>query len=194
MPDSSDSDPPATYAESARRKNAAYRKAYADWVAGLTAAERDRLRAKGLLEPVSDLDGSASNAPVVERGEEKERAYAQLVDSSSEVAFVLPEDAEGSADDGGNAEADSLRLRALRDFLCARGNPERDWAALRYLLGFGSCGEHARALGMTKQAFDYHVRTLQEALGLPPLGNQRSRAARKKYALANRRKLMLALG
>lgn len=187
MPDTTDSDPPATYAENARRKNAAYRKAYADWVAGLTAAERDRLRAKGLLEPVSDLDGSASNAPVVERGEEKERAYAQLVDSCSEVAFVLPEDAEGSAD-GGKGD-DSLRLRALRDFLCARGNPERDWAALRYLLGFGSCEEHALALGLTKQAFDYHVRTLQEALGLPPLGNQRSKAARLAYARSNRRRL-----
>lgn len=177
------------YAAGALRRNEAYRKAYADWVASLPPDKLEELRLKGLHEPMPD--GSAGPTPA-ERDTEKETAYANHIASLLVQDFELPLEPgdEGHTPEGtAEPEMSPLRLRALRDFLCARGNPECAWAALRYLLGFGTCEEHARALGLTKQAFAYHVRTTQEALHLPPLGNQKSLRARKQYALANRRKL-----
>lgn len=177
------------YAAGAAHRNAAYRKAYAEWVDTLPPDKREELRLKGLLTPLTD--GSAW-APPAERDPDREDDHADRIDTLAVEEFNLPLEPgdEGYTPEGSAEPAPSpLRLRALRDFLCARGDPQCAWAALRYLLGFGTCESHARALGLTKQAFGYHVRCIQEALHLPPLGNQKSAKARRKYALANRRKL-----
>lgn len=178
-----------TYAAGAAHRNEAYRRAYAEWVATLPPDKQEELRRKGLHEALAD--GSAGPAPAAS-DPEREEAHDNYLEALSVHGFELPLEPgdEGYAPEGAaEPETSPLRMRALRDFLCARGDPECAWAALRYLLGFGTCEEHARALGQTKQAFGYHVRSMQEELHLPPLGNQKTRQARRKYALANRRKL-----
>lgn len=177
-----------------QRRNKDYRIEYARWFASLPPDKKEELRRKGLHEPLQD--GSSESAPA-ERDPEREMAYANHIASLRTYDFELPleEGDEGYApEDAADHEMSPVHRRALYDFLCAWGNPERTWAVLRYLLGFGTCEEHARALGLTKQAFSYHVRTTQKALHLPPLGNQKSLSARKKYVLANRRKLRCVFG
>ena len=180
-----------SYAEGSASRESAYRAAfqsaaYRQWVAGLTPEQREEAQKKGLLEPKVDHDTQGEVTPSEER--------RRVPEATSD--FILPPE-EGEAPEeelslsalvreGG---ADSIHRRALQDFLCSHGNPELTWACLQYLAGYGTCEAHAKALGLSRQAFNYHVRTIQKELGLPPMGNQRSESARRKYSRTNRRRL-----
>lgn len=159
------------------------------WVSSLSPADLERARKLGLLQPYIAHDGSTSD-----EADEEACSCAEAT-----VDFYLPLE----PGDSGYKESEvkdrmksRSQFRLLRDFLCSYSKPKLAWACLRYLLGFGSCEEHGRALGMTRQAFHYHVQQMQKRLGLPPMGNQRSEKVRRQYALMNRRRLkaILTLG
>ena len=81
-------------------------------------------------------------------------------------------------------------VQELQAFLTQDGNPKLRAACLNYLLDQGSTTieECAKKMGMSKQAFHYHVRQIEKQLGLPPMGNQRKQSSREAYRLSNRRR------
>lgn len=182
------------YAAREKKRLADYRaafkgEAYEKWVASLSADELERARKNGLLHPYIAHDGAASD-----EADEEACSCAEAT-----VDFYLPlepgDSGYGEPEKSRKAESRIYR-RLLHDFLCSFSRPKVAWACLRYLLGFGSCSDHGQALGMTRQAFHYHVRLVQKRLGIPPMGNQRSEKVRLQYALMNRRRLkaILTLG
>lgn len=170
------------YAHREGKRNEAYREAYrsADfkaWVKSLTPEQRLHAEKLGLLAPRIDgasvqpgvEDLSPSQTPKTDGGIEG------LIDGKTRLSVIY-------------AALDDYHRRMLHSFICRKGRPVLQWASLSYLCGNGTCAKHARQLGMSKQAFHYHVRCVQKLLGLPPLGNQKSEAAREKYRLMNSRR------
>lgn len=170
------------YARGEARRMAGYKAAfespaYKRWVASLTPAQRETAESRGLLRPHEEAKGSRLGI--------------------DELPPCLEPQVDGGFDGGeGEAEASRLCLDLLTEeqkdmlsaFLQQGGNPRLRWACLRYLLGYGTCLSHAKALGMRKQAFHYHVRQMERQLGLPPMANQRSESVRDSYRLSNRRR------
>ncbi len=185
---------PDTYAKREHLRNRNYRAAFASpearaWAAALTPAQRERAEALGLLKPCIDPapgDNSIDTLPCAlePRAEDKRSAneiplplHKRLMAAKAHPAWrnLLGDD-------------ESHHGTMLQAFVMSSGQPKLCWACLCYLAGSGTCESHAQSLGMSKQAFHYHVRTLEKQLGLPPQGNQRSEAARQSYRLANRKK------
>lgn len=170
------------YARGEARRMAGYKAAfespeYKRWVASLTPAQRETAEGRRLLCPHEDAEGGRLGI--------------------DELPPSLEPQVAGEFDGGeGEAESPRLGLDTLTDeqkdmlsaFLQQGGNPRLRWACLRYLLGYGTCLSHAKALGMRKQAFHYHVRQMERQLGLPPMANQRSESVRDSYRLSNRRR------
>lgn len=170
------------YAHREGKRNEAYREAYrsADfkaWVKSLTPEQRLHAEKLGLLAP--RIDG-ASVQPGVEdlppaHTPKTDGEFGMLIDGKTWLQDLY-------------ASLDEYHRRMLHSFICRKGRPRLQWSCLSYLCGNGTCAKHARQLGMSKQAFHYHVRSVQKLLGLPPLGNQKSEAAREKYRLTNSRR------
>lgn len=170
------------YAKRESSRNESYRNAYrsADfkaWVKSLTPEQRLHAEKLGLLAP--RIDG-ASVQPGVEdlspaHTPKTDGGFEVLIDGKTRLSDIY-------------ASLDDYHRRMLHSFICRKGRPVLQWASLSYLCGSGTIEQHARQLGMSKQAFHYHVRTVQKLLGLPPLGNQKSEAAREKYRLMNHRR------
>lgn len=163
------------YAALASVRDRAYLAAYASpeadaWRASLTPAQRLDAEAKGLLAPCLPTNGGGTS-----------------VDALPPAKQPLVEACVGEDDEAQERERfmdycsspEQVELLAL--FLQEGGNPKLRWACLRFLMGHGTCESHAQRLGMTRQAFSHQVRTLQERLGLPAMGNQKSASAREKY-------------
>ena len=170
------------YAHREGKRNEAYREAYrsADfkaWVKSLTPEQRLHAEKLGLLAP--RIDG-ASVQPGVEdlspsQTPKTDGGFGGLIDGKTRLQDLY-------------ASLDEYHRRMLHSFICRKGRPGLQWSCLSYLCGNGTCAKHARQLGMSKQTFHYHVRSVQKLLGLPPLGNQKSEAAREKYRLMNSRR------
>ncbi len=168
------------YARGEARRMAEYKAAfespaYKRWVASLTPAQREAAESRGLLRPHEEAMGSRLGI--------------------DELPPCLEPQVDGGFD-GGEGKASRLCLDSLTEeqkdmlsaFLQQGRNPRLRWACLRYLLGYGTCLSHARALGMRKQAFHYHVRQMEKQLGLPPMANQRRESVRDSYRRFNRRR------
>lgn len=179
-------------AEAARRR--AYRSAYSSaealtWMAGLKDDAKARAEALGLLKPLLDStsrDGSleplsAATEPCQDDSYD-DGLVARPLRDRERAASVHPAWRKLLGD------VETHRAELMRAFLESSDNPKRCWACLCFLLGQGTCAHYAKNLGMSKQAFHYHVRKLEKMLGLPPMGNQRSEAARRSYCLTNRRR------
>ena len=179
-----------------------YRAAYASpearaWIAGLSPAEREKAQRLGLLEPLVDDGGSASgpafDTPRRDVVEAIDSVMAQPfcnLDGNSESPSAIP--AEGWIAVFRDMKPGDAFPEEARAFLEQGGNPRLRWACVCFLLGRDSCAKLARSVGMSKQAFHYHVRQLQKQLGLPPMGKQKCGKARRSYRLANRRKARAA--
>lgn len=177
------------YAAAEIRRMQAYRDAFSGpaaqaWMAAMSPEERERAEAAGLLQP--RLEGQQMGLSLEELTEK------QMPTVEPEVGGLREDEADAPLslmdimlDGKGSNEA----RQVVHDFLCASGHPELTWSCLQYLCGYGTCEEHAKRHGMSRQSFNYHVRTLQEQLGLPPMGNQKKASSRSKYRQNNRRKL-----
>lgn len=182
------------YAKRESSRNQQYRKSFLSpaaqkWMASLSPAQREHAEKLGLLEP--RMEGMSNGLSVEKLPAALEPRVEDVYDdglvarpfrrsSRSSIPDVGWDDLLCSTDDGS-----SSRLHA---FLCQGGNPRLRWACVCYLLGKGSCESFARKLGVSKQAFHYHVRKLEKQLGLPPLANQRSEVAREHYRESNKRR------
>lgn len=165
----------------------AYRDAYESeeakaWIAGLSPEQREQAERAGLLRP--KLDG-------IHKGISLEDLSAKQMPCVGPDVAGLREDPAPPASlidilQGGPGCESAQQV--LRDFLCASGHPELTWSCLQYLSSNASAKELAKRHGMSKQTFNYHVRTLQEQLGLPPMGTQKKASSRQKYQQSNRRK------
>lgn len=172
--------------EATRKK--AYRAAYDSpeyhaWVASLTPAQRASAESLGLLAPHFDAfsvgGSSADNLP------------PSLEPAKEDADFDADVIAAPFRQDGLEAiysQLDEEHKQLIEAFLQQDGNPQLRWACLRYVFGEGTCESHAKALGMSKQAFHYHVRKIGDQLGVSVLGNQRGAKARDSYRNLNRRR------
>ncbi len=177
------------YSELEAERLQAYRDAYESaeakaWIESLTPEQRERAERLKLLKP--KIDGPQKGLSV------EELSLKQLPTVEPDVEGWRDDEAEPALnlmdimqDGQGCKEA----RQVVHDFLCASGHPELTWSCLQYLCGYGTCEEHAKRHRMSRQSFNYHVRTLQEQLGLPPMGNQKKASSRSKYRQSNRRKL-----
>ena len=167
-------------------RNRAYREAYESpeakkWLESLSPETRLHAQELGLLEPRLDwaVNGHSIDQLVGENEPREEGDFNQ-----GPLSVVERRRMKRS---GSNSSTDRNR-KLLRAFLQRNGNPRLTWAAIRYLQGNGSLESHARAIGMSKQDFHYHVRQVEKQLGLPPMGNQRKQSSREAYRIGNRRR------
>lgn len=168
------------YARAARYRAAFESEEAKAWRESLNPEEYARAKRYGLLEPQLD------SAP-----------FDTKVDSLPQSMVVSTKNPFAGRGEARDAERDLERLlntccsprhrRALEVFLSSGPIKGLRWACLRYLAGHGTVKSQATRFGMSKQAFDYHVRQLKEKLDLPALGNSRGEAASLAYALTNRR-------
>lgn len=177
------------YAEKEARRLRSYRDAYESvaaraWIASLTPAQREHAEQLGLLAP--RLDSPQKGLSVEDLSEKQQPAVGPQVEGLREDETEAPPSLMDIMQGG---QGSSAARQVVHDFLCATGHPELTWSCLQYLCGYGTCEEHAKRHRMSRQSFNYHVRTLQEQLGLPPMGNQKKASSRSKYRRSNRRKL-----
>ena len=185
---------PDTYAKREHLRNRNYRAAFASpearaWAAALTPAQRERAEALGLLKPCIDPapgDNSIDTLPcALEPRAEDKRSANEIplpIRQRMNATTAHPVWRRLFGDD------ETRYGEMLYAYLQSSGHPALRWACLCYLMGQGTCATHAQEMHMSRQAFHYHVRTLEKQLGLPPQGNQRSDNARKSYRAANRKK------
>ncbi len=175
---------PDTYASRESSRNRAYRAAFASpearaWAAALTPAERARAQALGLLTPYIDPtpgDNSIETLPCALEPRVENRHFA----NERPILYRQPTDSYD--------ELNSHHQRLLQAFLQQDDNPALLWACLRFIMGRGTCTEHAKSLGLSKQTFHYHAQRLASLLGLPALGYRASDRAREAYRLLNSRR------
>ena len=175
---------PDEYALREKARSDAYRRAFMSpevqrWIAGLSPAERERARAAGLLDPYFDAVGgrdslddmTPAQEPSCEFVDQETQTEKETAQQEFQTFCRLP-------------DSSRVIIAALREL----GDPELNWACLRYLLGSGSCASHADALGMSRQDFHYHVGLLQGKLGLARTRLGKSERARRVYSTQNRRR------
>ncbi len=184
---------PDEYAKREHLRTRAYRKAYESpearaWAAALTPEQRERAQDLGLLAPYIDPapgNNSIETLPCAlePRAEDKrdEPELPRAVLQRLKEAGAHPAWRTLLGDD------EAHRGEMLLAFVMSSPQPKLCWACLSYLAGDGTCKSHAQQLGMSRQAFHYHVRTLEKQLGLPPQKNQRSKASRRPYRSTNRK-------
>lgn len=163
------------YAQREAERRRAYKAAYNSpevkkWIASLTPEQRKRAEEAGLLEP--KLDSAI--------GHSIEELPMKLRPSTEDA----PSDAQAFA---AKLLDDSSYREAFAAYLAGGMKPLLRQACLSYLLGNGTCEQHAKRLGMSKQAFHYHVKQAQRMLDLPKRPNQKSNAASPSYRNSNRR-------
>lgn len=182
-----------TYAAKEAVRTARYRAAYESeeakrWMNSLSQAERERAEALGLLQARIDndvtsrcIDTLSDNMKPREQQSYDDHLIAKPFRNRKGFGIRMDDILEKL----GMEDADELEA-----FLYQDGNPRLRRACLCYLLSQGgaTCKEYASDLGMSKQAFHYHVRQVEKQLGLPPMGNQRQEKARRAYRITNRRK------
>ncbi len=147
------------YALGARKRQQAYEAAYNSpearaWIASMTPDQRKRAEELGLLQPMPDAAPADTRLdtlpqrllPIVEHAPELEAAH--LVDALS----------------------DTHRRILASYFSRPCPHPKLRQHCLCFLLGIGSGVEHAKALGMSRQRFDYHALKMRDELELPSLG------------------------
>ena len=177
--------------EAYRRKlyEEAYESAEAKaWRDSLAPAERERAEALGLLQALPDTDVSSRSLDTIPL---KMQPQEIMEIESEEQSVAAPLRNKLSKN-----RAEILTTLGMQDvqelqaFLTQGGNPKLRAACLNYLLDQGSTTieECAKKMGMSKQAFHYHVRQIEKQLGLPPMGNQRKQSSRESYRLGNRRR------
>lgn len=173
------------YARKEARRDHAYKAAYQSdsakaWIASLTPAQRAHAESLGLLS--ARLESGGSGPSLENLPASLEPRLEPLIDEGRE-ALPFRKEEWGRIYDG----LDGRRNKLLMAFLQQSGNPRLCWACLRYLFGHGTCESHAKALGMSKQNFHYHVRRIERTFGLSSMGNQRSGRSRTSYRAMNRR-------
>lgn len=169
------------YARKKASRLRAYRAAYQSdeaqaWIASLPPGKREQAEQRGLLRPLEDRD--CYDRCIEELPAHLEPRQDAGIDGG-EPALLFRRAASAYEWDTGWAEllqqTENKAARLFQAFLAQDGNPRLRWACIRYLTGEGTCKSHARGLGISRQAFHYHVRKLSKQLGLPPMGNQKGR-------------------
>ncbi len=181
------------YASREAKRRRAYQAAYQSeeakaWVNSLSPTQRAEAGRLGLLDPC--LDGSASGAASVENLPPSMEPFTEDAEFDKDVVAVPFRKPEQPEDNGWGALLTALtstHRKMLLAFLHEEGDPRLRWACLCYLLSEGTCEDIAHQVGMTKQAFHYHVRKIQKRFDLPPMGNQKGEQARIAYSVFNNR-------
>lgn len=151
------------------------------WIKSLTPAQREWAEKQGLLSPHLDTESSLTS---------RDSLPADLRSGETDdlVESIMRSEESPPECDAKDHQTDDLRLDLLRSFFMVGGNPRLNWMCLSYLANQGGVlEEYAKQLGMSKQAFHYHVRKLEKLLGIHSC-RQRSEKARASYRYSNKRK------
>ncbi len=166
------------YASRSGNRRRAYVAAYRSpearaWIASLTPEQRRRAEELGLLTPMldpqpadistDDLPTSATPTcePII--NDPAEEAHAALLRRLGHISEVTLQ------------ELTLHQRHMLSAYASRKGSRSAvQQRCLCFLLGLGTGEKHARALGMSRQLFDYHVLQMQAELRLPALGFSRS--------------------
>lgn len=182
------------YARNEQKRRRAYLDAYASaetrrWIESLSPSDRERAEKLGLLAPRTDWSQGGQSleqlSPALEPRQEggfSGGPVARPLRKRLDTRFAFDGWAEAFSRLGDDEES------MLMAYLAQDGNPRLRWACVCYLLGLGTCEHFARQLGMSKQAFHYHVRKMEKQLGMPPMANQKSERVRALYRVCNKRR------
>ncbi len=168
------------YASRSAARRRAYEAAYRSpaaraWIASLTPDQRRRAEALGLLTPMLDPQAaeiSADDLPLAATP-----TCEPVIHDPAEEARAALLKRLGHATGNRSALSElTPRQQHILSAYTARSGPRSRMRhrCVCFLLGLGTGEEHARALGMSRQLFDYHVLQLQAELRLPALGHSRS--------------------
>ncbi len=167
------------YASNAPARNRAYRAAYESeaakkWLASLTPDQRQRAEKLGLLAPYFDTlpcDQCLDNVP-----EEDTPLYEHEMNDPAEEERATLLLKLGHAPTPAKPSLISPEQQRLIAAYMAAKPKMRDVLThgLAFLFGIGSGEEHARALGISRQRFNYHVIQLRTDLNLDALGLSRT--------------------
>lgn len=185
-----------SFAHDESRRRARYESAYASpeaiaWMNSLSPAQRERAESLGLLHASHESDVNSHSIETISANMQPREEIPAFDDHLIAAPLRNKPDARMRMrmaellDTLGMQDAEELEA-----FINSDGNPRLRCACLNYLLSQGSttCEDLAKQLGISKQAFHYHVRQIEKQLGLPPMGNQRGSKARESYRLSNRRR------
>lgn len=153
----------------------------------LSPAQRERAESLGLLHASHESDVNSHSIETISANMQPREEIPAFDDHLIAAPLRNKPDARMAELLNTLGMQDAEELEA---FINSDGNPRLRCACLNYLLSQGSttCEDLAKQLGISKQAFHYHVRQIEKQLGLPPMGNQRSVSAREAYRLGNRRR------
>lgn len=179
------------YASSEAKRRRAYQAAYQSeeakaWRDSLTPTQRAEAERLCLLEPY--FEGSASGAVSVENLPPSKEPSTEDMEFDRDVVAVPFRKPQQPEDNGWGALLTALTSthhEMLLAFLHEDDDPRLRWACLCYLLGESTCEDISLQMGMSKQAFHYHVRKIQKRFNLPPMGNQKGEQARIAYSVFN---------
>ena len=177
--------------EASRRKKyeAAYESEEAKaWRQSLSPAELERAEALGLLRAVHEADASSHSIETLSRKMQPQETMESEFDDHLIAAPLRKRQSKAKAEILATLGMDDVE--ELKAFINQDNNPRLRSACLSYLLNEsnGTCEDYAKMLGMSKQAFHYHVRQIEKQLGLPPMGNQKNQKSREAYRTGNRRR------
>lgn len=177
--------------EASRRKKyeAAYESEEAKaWRQSLSPAELERAESLGLLRAVHEADASSHSIETLSRKMQPQETMESEFDDHLIAAPLRKRQSKAKAEILATLGMDDVE--ELKAFINQDNNPRLRSACLSYLLNEsnGTCEDYAKMLGMSKQAFHYHVRQIEKQLGLPPMGNQKNQKSREAYRTGNRRR------
>jgi hypothetical protein len=153
--------------------NGEYERAYREWVASLTVAELDALKANGLHKPLRD---NCTHRP--DYSSALNRAHDSKASGDDERESTIP------------ITNESERLAMILLFLADSDNPRLELFTLMWLLGFTSMiglSQEAVAarFGLSKAAFSKRCLLMQARFQLPPNRAMKSKKSCETYRLTN---------
>lgn len=153
-----------------------------NWMLALSPSQREWAEKHGLLIPHLDTECNHLSLDCLPN----HLYFCHVTEDLAESIMCAEEEAPD--DECNESHLHDLRLDLLRSFLMIGGNPRLNWMCLSYLADRGGVLEsYAKQLGMSKQAFHYHVRKLEKLLGVHSC-RQRSENVRNVYRTTNKRK------
>ena len=170
-------------------RDAEYRREYAAWLATLTPAERARVKAAGLAEPVRDEHGYGSNFS------ERDLAETSLAATDSHPLDSIEPACDQPGFQAQRTDAEEVWdvVRRLLGELLVQKNAKLALECLALTSGVSFLGdsmtEIAKRHGLTRAAVSKRCVELAQKIGLPPSRAMRSLTARVAYAQARKESL-----
>ena len=177
-------DEPEDYRPKQAARDAEYRREYAAWIESLTPAERARVKAAGLDQPVQDANGHGANFP------DRDLAESSLAATAFPPLDRIEPTCDQPAYQGQRMDAELVWdiLRRLIGYLLMQRNAQLSLECLALVSGVSFLGDSQSAIArrhkVTRAAVSKRCVEMTKKLAVMPSRAMRTLTARDAYALA----------